>query len=125
MPETQFPYPTTCEPFGSVIVALHRAVSTFPERRVAAALLVITIEALPVKLAGCAAFADMLVSSPANAQANIAIIAIYSLHIYIFFTNTSSRCQLALDAIRIPILQIHIRPSATYRGIDFHTITHS
>ena len=84
MPETQFPYPTTCEPFGSVIVALHRAVSTFPEGRVAAALLVITIEALPVKLAGCAAFADMLVSSPANAQANIAIIAIYSLHIYIF-----------------------------------------
>lgn len=82
MPETQFPYPTTREPFGSVIVALHRAVSTFPEGRVAAALLVITIEALPVKLAGCAAFADMLVSSPANAQANIAIIAIYSLHIY-------------------------------------------
>ena len=77
----QCPYPTTCEPFGSVIVALHCAVSWF-----ALPLLVITIEALPVKLAGCAAFADIFVSNPANAQTNIAIIAIYSLHIY-FFTN--------------------------------------
>lgn len=73
----QCPYPTTCEPFGSVIVALHCAVAPDAE----AALLVITIDALPVKLPGCPAFADMF-SNPANAQTNIAIIAIYSLLIY-------------------------------------------
>ena len=77
MPEMQCPYPTTREPFGSVIVALHCAVSWF-----ALPLLVITIEALPVKLSGCPAFADIFASSPANAQTNIAIIAIYSLLIY-------------------------------------------
>lgn len=76
----QCPYPTTCEPFGSVIVALHFAVS--PKATVAAALFVITIEALPVKLSGCPAFADIFAYSPANAQTNIAIIAIYSLLIY-------------------------------------------